>query len=40
MIQECKEFGNVGLKVELLRRIGLKVIIYDVANVMTECVHE
>lgn len=36
MIQECVEFGNIGLKVELPKRIGPKVIIYDVPNGVNE----
>lgn len=34
-IKECARFGKIGLSVEMPRRIGSKVIMYDVPNEMT-----
>ena len=35
MLKECKKFGDLGLKVEPPRKIGPKVVVFDVANEMT-----
>ena len=35
-IRACKKFEEIGLKVELPRRIGPKMIIYDVPNEISE----
>lgn len=34
-VRECKKFEKLGLKVDLPRKIGPKVIVYDVENEMT-----
>ncbi|KMQ89014.1 reverse [Lasius niger] len=34
-LTECAKFGDVGLKVEMPRKIGPKVIVYDVPNELT-----
>jgi len=34
-IRECGKFGEIGLSVEMPRRIGPKMIVYDVPNEMT-----
>lgn len=35
MLRECKKFGALGLKVEAPRKIGPKVVVFDVENEMT-----
>ena len=35
MLSECKKFGELGLKVEPPRKIGPKVVVFDVENEMT-----
>ena len=35
MLRECKKFGDLGLKVESPRKIGPKVVVFDVENEMT-----
>ena len=34
-LRECKKFGDLGLKVEAPKRIGPKVIVFDIENEMT-----
>ena len=35
MLREFKKFGNLGLKVEPPRKIGPKVVVFDVENEIT-----
>ena len=35
MLKECKKFGDLGLKVQPPRKIGPKVVVFDVENEMT-----
>ena len=35
MLRECKKFGDLGLNVEPPRKIGPKVVVFDVENEMT-----
>ena len=35
MLRECKKFGDLGLKVEPPRKIGPKVVVFDVESEMT-----
>ena len=34
-LRECKKFGDLGLKVEAPKKIGPKVIVFDIENEMT-----
>lgn len=36
MLYECKKFGDFGLKVEAPKKVGSKVVIFDVENEMTD----
>lgn len=35
MLKECRKFAELGLKVEMPKRVGPKLIVFDVANEMT-----